>query len=77
LDHCLHRIEQDGAVNAVITIDEDTARAQAAAADEALVRGEPSGALCGLPMTVKGCHRDSRLAHYRRRPGAGRAHPVP
>ena len=44
LDHYLHRIEQDGAINAVITIDEDTARAQAAAADEALVRGEPSRA---------------------------------
>ncbi len=54
LDHYLHRIEQDGgAVSAVITSDEDSARAQAAAADEALVCGEPSGPLCGLPMTVK------------------------
>jgi len=53
LDHYLDRIEQDGTINAVITIDEDAARAQAAAADEALVRGEPKGLLCGLPMTVK------------------------
>jgi amidase len=54
LNHYLHRIEADaGVVNAVITVDEDTARAQAAAADEALVRGEPTGPLYGLPMTVK------------------------
>lgn len=40
-------------MNAIITVDEDADRKQAAAADGILAHGEPRGLLCGLPMTVK------------------------
>jgi amidase len=54
LDLFLRRIETDGGgVNAVVTVDQESAIARAKAMDEALVRGEPIGPLCGLPMTVK------------------------
>jgi len=50
-------LDQIGAVNpeinAVVTLDEDRARERAAAADEALKKGEDWGPLHGLPMTVK------------------------
>ncbi|MCC7075500.1 MAG: amidase [Acidimicrobiia bacterium] len=42
-----------GTLNAVVTFDADRARARAAAADDAHVRGESWGPLHGLPMTVK------------------------
>jgi amidase len=41
------------AINAVVTVDADSARRQAQDADRALLRGGPTGALHGLPMTVK------------------------
>ncbi|WP_416898360.1 MAG: amidase [Minwuia sp.] len=54
LDTCLERIEaHNGAINAVVALDADAARARARAADEAAARGESWGPLHGLPMTVK------------------------
>lgn len=54
LTHYLKRVHTDhGAINAVVTLDEENAQLQALAADEALVRGGPVGPLCGLPMTIK------------------------
>jgi amidase len=54
LEHYLARIERwNPALNAVVTLDVDRARAAADAADRALARGEAAGALFGLPMTVK------------------------
>jgi amidase len=54
LDHFLARIERDGpAVNAVVTLDAERARARAAEANAARARGESWGPLHGLPMTVK------------------------
>lgn len=54
LEHYLRRIEKDpGGINAVITVDEQSAISQASDADEALARGEHVGPLCGLPTTVK------------------------
>jgi amidase len=54
LAHFLRRIGEDGgSLNAVVTVDEDRAYAEALAADEALIRGESVGLLHGLPMTVK------------------------
>jgi amidase len=54
LEYFLKRIAAlDGAINSVVTIDADRARAEAAAADEALARGEARGRLHGVPMTIK------------------------
>ena len=54
LEHFLGRVEQyNPALNAIIWMDTDAARARAKAADEALARGEDWGPLHGLPMTVK------------------------
>ena len=54
VEHYLARIERwDPAVNAVVTVAADRARAEAAAADEAAARGEELGPLHGLPVTVK------------------------
>jgi amidase len=54
LEHYLARIEtHNPALNAVVTVEADAARAQAAAADAELSRGEAVGPLHGLPMTVK------------------------
>ncbi|NGO70284.1 amidase [Streptomyces boncukensis] len=54
LDLCLARIDRlNPALNAVVTLDTDRAREQAAAADEALAAGAPFGPLHGLPVTVK------------------------
>lgn len=48
------RIEAlDGAVNAVVTLDLDRARAAADAADEATASGATTGPLHGVPITVK------------------------
>jgi amidase len=50
----IERIEAaDGAVNAVVTRCFGAAMAQAAAADQALARGEPPGLLHGLPVAHK------------------------
>src|SRR5262245_7214268 len=54
LEQYLARIEQaNPALNAVVTLDAEGARAAAAAADEATARGHDVGALHGLPITVK------------------------
>lgn len=54
LDHLLARVARlDGPINAVVTIDAERARAEAAALDDALARGAVRGLLHGVPMTVK------------------------
>ena len=47
----LQRIEQlDGALNAIVTLDAEGALARARQADDMLARGEPTGALHGVPV---------------------------
>jgi amidase len=54
LERYLERIDAlNPAINAVVAVDIDTARARAAEADAALRRGENWGPLHGLPMTIK------------------------
>ena len=48
-------------VNAIITLDEERARAQAKVADRALAKGELWGALHGVPMTVKDCYETAGM----------------
>ncbi len=45
------------AINAIVSLDEDRARAGALAADESLARGEDLGALHGLPFAFKDTHQ--------------------
>lgn len=53
----LKRIEEvNGKLNAVVTITADRAIVEAKNADKALSKGEPVGALHGVPMTVKDSH---------------------
>ena len=47
------RNEVDGDIGAVVTADDDGARAAADAADRALADERPTGPLCGVPITVK------------------------
>lgn len=54
LDHYLARVDQHNpTLNAVVTLDIEGARQRADAADAALAKGETSGPLHGLPMTIK------------------------
>jgi amidase len=54
LETCLERVERvNPALNAVVTLDAERARAAADAADRALAEGAPLGPLHGLPVTVK------------------------
>ena len=54
LELFLRRIEAaDPALNAVVTLDAERAHRLAGAADEALARGEATGPLGGLPITIK------------------------
>ena len=54
LDHYLARVERiNPALNAIVVMDVDGARARAAAADAALAKGEVWGPLHGIPMTIK------------------------
>lgn len=54
LDYFLARVEAlDTDINSVVTIDAERARREADAADAALARGEISGPLHGVPMTIK------------------------
>src|SRR3984893_16667785 len=54
VDYFLARVEAlDKPINGVVTIDAQRARAEADAADAALARGEVSGPLHGVPMTIK------------------------
>ncbi|WP_162140486.1 amidase family protein, partial [Chlorogloeopsis fritschii] len=48
-------------VNAIVTLNEERARQQAKAADEAIARGEIWGALHGVPMTVKDCYETAGM----------------
>ncbi|TIT74341.1 MAG: amidase, partial [Mesorhizobium sp.] len=43
-------------LNAIVTLDEEAARAGAEAADQALARGEAVGPLHGVPVTLKDGH---------------------
>ena len=52
-----------------MTVDEDAAMTHARAADQALARGEPSGPLCGLSMTVKDTLETARLRTTAGAPG--------
>ena len=57
LEACLARVERaNPAVNALVTLDVEGARAAAAAADERAARGEPLGPLHGLPVAHKDTH---------------------
>ncbi|NUR06254.1 MAG: amidase [Nocardioidaceae bacterium] len=57
LDLVLDRIaDTNPAVNAVVSLDEERAWERAAEADEQLARGEPVGALHGLPHAFKDTH---------------------
>jgi amidase len=51
--HLARIAETDPAINAIVTLEPERALAQAAAADEALARGEPVGPLHGLPIAHK------------------------
>ena len=54
LDALVERIERhDGDLNLVVTLDVERARRDAAAADDALARGDWRGPLHGVPMTIK------------------------
>src|SRR5690349_1505645 len=54
LDIYVDRIERlDPPINAVVTLDLDRARRDAAAADERTARGDALGPLHGLPVTIK------------------------
>ena len=54
VDACLARIDTvNPALNAVVQLRADEARADARRADEAVARGEPVGPLHGVPMTIK------------------------
>jgi amidase len=54
LDLYLDRIERlNEPINAVVTLDVERARAAAAAADDLTARGEDTGPLHGLPITIK------------------------
>lgn len=54
MESCLARIAQvNPAVNAVVDLMEEQARSDARRADAALMRGEETGALHGVPVTIK------------------------
>ena len=54
LEAHLERVRRlDGPLNAVVALDEERALQAATAADAALERGEETGPLHGVPMTVK------------------------
>lgn len=58
LDAHLAQIERfNPSVNAVITLEQDRARADAVAADQKTISGRPLGLLHGLPMAHKDTHR--------------------
>lgn len=58
LEMHLTRIEQTNpTINAVVSLDPDRARDQAAAADDATAAGRPCGPLHGLPVAIKDTHQ--------------------
>ncbi len=63
LDAMLANIERTNpAVNAVVSMDMERARAEATAADNSREAGDPCGPLHGLPMTIKDCFETLNLA---------------
>ncbi|MFN8037902.1 MAG: amidase family protein [Acidimicrobiales bacterium] len=63
LDDLLARVgERNPALNAVVALDVERAREAAAAADEATAAGAATGALHGLPMTIKDVWETAGLA---------------
>jgi len=57
LEMYLSRVDRlNAAINAIVVLDRDGARARAAQADAALARGEVWGPLHGVPMTIKESH---------------------
>src|SRR3954466_4827446 len=54
--HLARIAERNPELNAVVSLDEERARAGAAAADEATARGDALGALHGLPFAFKDTH---------------------
>ena len=62
LEQLLARVERHNpALNAIVTLDAERARAQAKAADAALARGVEPGPLHGLPVTVKDAFETQEL----------------
>jgi amidase len=56
VDACLAAIDAvNGELNAVVQLVPERARAEAAAADDRQVAGEPLGPLHGVPVTIKDC----------------------
>jgi amidase len=54
LKSCLERIEEtNGAVNAIVAMDAESAMAAAERAEQAVMQGEPLGLLHGLPLGIK------------------------
>lgn len=66
LEQLLARVERHNpALNAIVTLDAERARAQAKAADAALARGVEPGPLHGLPVTVKDAFETQELPEFR------------
>jgi amidase len=62
LDLYLKRVaKHNGALNAIVSLDEERAREAASAADAALAKGKPLGPLHGLPITVKDAYMTAGL----------------
>ncbi|MEO8651920.1 MAG: amidase family protein [Hyphomicrobiaceae bacterium] len=62
LDSCLKRIRAtDGAINAMVAMDEKAARKAARDAENAVMRGDDLGILHGLPIGVKDLHDTAGL----------------
>lgn len=54
--HLARISDRNGQLNAIVSLDEERARAGAAAADEHLARGGATGPLHGLPFAIKDTH---------------------
>jgi amidase len=62
LEHSLQRVERHNpALNAVVTLDAEGARARARAADHERASGRAIGSLHGLPLTIKDSHETEGL----------------
>lgn len=62
VEHFLQRIDRlDPVINAYITVDYQGARAQAKAAEQAVLRGDTLGPLHGLPISIKDLYQTKGL----------------